>query len=669
MTEGDSCPGIPQRDQLNPPILYPKKKINAFTSNLRGKRSNLDLSLRQQVYKAKSGDLWMSPKTMRPEEALGHLRRKITMQMTGGSHGLMRCWILFRNRTGSSRDGISYPEFCRGLRAYGLPLTDAASRALFDHIDALGTGTIRIQAFIDNVMGRWASSSNSHLINAVSAGESASCRGTASARIVDEKVDDSLTMESTLLLLRNAIVQRLKSGPYGLQRCWFEFRQRAGSSKEGITFKEFDRGLRSYGILIRQELAEKVFAQMDVSNDGYIQIKEFIDHVMGRWTAQANTHYGAKSAEEVQGEAYLKVKAKLKQMVVEKPDEKLSIKDALALLRKNITQRLKSGPYGLMRCWFEFRLRAGSTLEGITLEEFARGLKCYGIPLSIERTRDLFKAMDVDGDGYIHMSEFVDSIMGRWAPSFNSGAVASTHLPAASQEPRRLERTCGSDVAFSLKADDAIQLLRTKIGQRISAGSPGLQTSWRTFRNAAGGTHAGVTYSALQRAFIRFGMPVHADVVSEIFARFDTGPDCLIHENEFMRIIMGRSSASSSYSDLRGDVQCPIDGQSSNIIDTIRCLPHFTSTTQQAKYPINWKTGPTQTEHFKGTNESGSSEPGCNQRGVKACAVKQEGNKFSGVRPSAGDSRQASTTNFFPTYSVHGPAEMLAVTRFCYGRH
>lgn len=663
MTESDSGADVPHRDQLNPPILYPKKRNNAITMSLRGERSNSDLSGRQQISKAQSGELWKPDNTMCPEEALGHLRRKIAMQMTGGSHGLMRCWILFRNRTGSSRDGITYQEFCRGLRAYGLPLTDAASKTLFDRIDASGTGMIRIQAFIDNVMGRWASSSNSHLINVVSAGEGATFSRAATAQIVGEKVDDDLTMEDALLQLRNAIVQRLKSGPYGLLRCWIEFRQRAGSSKEGITFREFDKGLRSYGILVRQELAQKMFAQMDVSNDGYIQIKEFIDHVMGRWTAQTNTHYGNKSTEEVQGEAYLKSKAKLKQMTAEKLDEKLSIKDALVLLRKNITQRLKSGPNGLMRCWFEFRLRSGSTHEGITLEEFARGLKCYGIPLTVERTRDFFKAMDLDGDGYIHMSEFVDSIMGRWAPSSNSGAVASTHLPAAFQQRRR-----GGEMTLSLKADDAIQLLRTKILQRISARSPGLQNSWRTFRNAAGGTHAGVTLFAFKQAFTRFGMPIHSDVINEIFARFDTGPDCLIHETEFMRIIMGRSFASSSSSNLRNEVQCPVGGQSNNEIVANRCLPRSASTMQEVQCPIRRNKSAARTESFERTDENFAFESACCHEGVVAYAVNQESSKLSGIRPSTGDSRQAYSNAPLPKSSVHFPAEMQAVTCYCHGR-
>ena len=42
-----------------------------------------------------------------------------------------------------------------------------------------------------------------------------------------------------------------------------------------------------------------MFDRMDASGDDHIQIKEFIDHVMGRWDPSANVLGGHKSAAEI----------------------------------------------------------------------------------------------------------------------------------------------------------------------------------------------------------------------------------------------------------------------------------------------------------------------------------------------------------------------------------
>lgn len=91
---------------------------------------------------------------MTAEQATAHLRRKITMQMTSGAYGLMRCWVIFRNKSGSTKDGITYEEFCRGLRAYGLPLAEEVSRAMFAAADRNNDGHMQIREFIDTIMGR-----------------------------------------------------------------------------------------------------------------------------------------------------------------------------------------------------------------------------------------------------------------------------------------------------------------------------------------------------------------------------------------------------------------------------------------------------------------------------------------------------------------------------------
>ena len=112
--------------------------------------------------KPRAGAIFQTDSDMTADQAIVHLRRKIAMQSSGGSHGLMRCWVLFRNRSGSTKDGITFAEFCRGLRSYGLPLPTAVSREIFTMMDQDGDEHIQIREFIDVVMGRWSPTNNTH---------------------------------------------------------------------------------------------------------------------------------------------------------------------------------------------------------------------------------------------------------------------------------------------------------------------------------------------------------------------------------------------------------------------------------------------------------------------------------------------------------------------------
>ena len=97
-----------------------------------------------------------------------------------------------------------------------------------------------------------------------------------------------MSADAAVLHLRRKIGQRLKSGPYGLQRCWMQFRERSGGTKEGITYPEFKQGLKNYDLLLEERVYREIFERMDKSGDGHIQITEFIDNVMGRWSSDAN---------------------------------------------------------------------------------------------------------------------------------------------------------------------------------------------------------------------------------------------------------------------------------------------------------------------------------------------------------------------------------------------
>ena len=233
---------------------------------------------------------------------------------------------------------------------------------------------------------------------------------------------DGMTADEAIVNLRRKIGLRLKSGPGGLMRCWLQFRNRSGASLEGISYAEFRQGLKNYDVVVTDAVGREVFGRMDASGDGYIQITEFIDHVMGRWPADTNTI--VDSHKSMGHGANLDVSAL-----------NLTADEAIVHLRRKIGQRLKSGPYGLQRCWMQFRERSGGTKEGITYPEFKQGLKNYDLLLEERVYREIFERMDKSGDGHIQITEFIDHVMGRWSSDTNAlklqdGARPGTSLPS-----------------------------------------------------------------------------------------------------------------------------------------------------------------------------------------------------------------------------------------------
>ena len=90
-----------------------------------------------------------------------------------------------------------------------------------------------------------------------------------------------------LLILK--IVGGMKGGAFGVMRMWQGFRNKCGGSNTGITFSEFKHGLKMYGLNFEPKLQVEMFHSIDKNDSGGIQIFEFIDHLMGRWSSDFNS--------------------------------------------------------------------------------------------------------------------------------------------------------------------------------------------------------------------------------------------------------------------------------------------------------------------------------------------------------------------------------------------
>ena len=55
----------------------------------------------------------------------------------------------------------------------------------------------------------------------------------------------------------------------------------------------------------------------------------------------------------------------------------------------------------LVRCWIQFRERAGGSQKGISCAEFQRGLTMYGLKLQPGVSAAWFKKLDHNHDGWV----------------------------------------------------------------------------------------------------------------------------------------------------------------------------------------------------------------------------------------------------------------------------
>jgi hypothetical protein len=81
---------------------------------------------------------------------------------------------------------------------------------------------------------------------------------------------DTLTVDQSLELLNNAIRIRLQSGPYGLIRCWSQFREKAGGTYAGINFEQFKEALNKYGLPVPEKVSREIFGRMDENGNGML---------------------------------------------------------------------------------------------------------------------------------------------------------------------------------------------------------------------------------------------------------------------------------------------------------------------------------------------------------------------------------------------------------------
>lgn len=254
------------------------------------------------------------------ERAVALLRQKISARLPSGPHGLIRCWMQFREKAGATKDGVNYEQFVHALDTYGLNLPDQISRQFFGKMDMNGNGFISINEFTDVIIGRFPSSASGITLR------DKRTNGANQAQVLTKKLN--VDLPTARLMLKKKIISSLKSGSFGVMRMWKLFRSKCGASKEGVYFSEFKHGLTMYGLHFEEDINRALFNSIDVNQNGSIQIFEFIDNLMGRWTAENNSIQAIGAHEEAD------------LMIVAKGEAKRRIRQAESLRRLRDEQQI-----------------------------------------------------------------------------------------------------------------------------------------------------------------------------------------------------------------------------------------------------------------------------------------------------------------------------------------
>lgn len=191
-------------------------------------------------------------------------------------------------------EGVPFSGFQQALMKYGVPVPEPVAREIFNRMDVNGDGTIQQAEFVDVVMTRWKPSVTSGHAAAAKARQDTSSKtliandgGKMVTAVAKYRGVPELRFALGLLILK--IVGGLKSGSHGVMRMWQEFRSKCCASSDGVVLAEFEHGLKMYGIDVSKDLALKMFQKIDNNGSGNIQIFEFIDNLMGRWSADYNS--------------------------------------------------------------------------------------------------------------------------------------------------------------------------------------------------------------------------------------------------------------------------------------------------------------------------------------------------------------------------------------------
>eukprot|EP01047_Picozoa_sp_COSAG01_P043661 COSAG01_NODE_3893_length_5577_cov_3.387550_4_plen_1018_part_00 len=307
-----------------------------------------------------------------------------------------------------------------------------------------------------------------------------------------------ISTSAAIKMIREKVTQRIKGGPAGLRRAW----QELAAGRSVITQAEFQHALRQkLMVALDDELFAKVMACFGAAEEGLISYRSFCELVMGS-NNKDSTSFAASPARSMERAGM----------------SASDVRQFEASVRRAVLDNWKD----LKNLFVRQQPGAGRGLSHGALRE---ALEKCNIDMSDSQFAKLVDAIDTDGDGVISRAEFLSFIKKTEATQFTSSAVSAVTAETV---------------------DEAVELIRAKIAQRMEGGPAELRRAFQFFDADGSGT---IDQNELARALkIKTMLVFKPHTLKGVYERFAEG-DTGITFNTFCELLGSSRDDTTSMSD------------------------------------------------------------------------------------------------------------------------
>lgn len=316
-------------------------------------------------------------------------------------------------RFGSPENGVDLALLRRKMKELGIVINAADSRALFEAIDADGSGIIDFPELMERVMPKdytaktWVERRADELAQLAIAPVFEQPVLAAMPKSLEQfERGDLHSVRHWKSEIYERIVARTKRPEDQYRGAYHLFE----SPAEGVTFPDFCRHVRRMGMVLDDATLRRVFDDIDEDGSGALDFRELVSALMPpEYTRKPWTHARVDEIfDAAQREASEVQERTLSEWPKTLPRSRYRLAEVEQLLYTKLFERTRRPADQYRQAYKLF----GAPHAGITLEDMKRTIKALGLVLDHEEVLQLFQAYDENSNGKIEFRE----LMARLAP-------------------------------------------------------------------------------------------------------------------------------------------------------------------------------------------------------------------------------------------------------------